>query len=219
MRIKTEVFLAIALFILHLQYAFADNSYGFNMDEATKIMQAEHQKQQLRQQYHLKYQQRQAQQQARTSSPARHVQQQNYVPIARQVPRQRQARLPVPSVEHLFDAATNGNVVSIGRLLNQGVSINAANRERETALHMAAARGQYSAVIYLINHGADVNARTIKNWTPLHHAVRFRHANIANYLRQRGAPLYVKTSDGMSAIDMAKAAKDQRMLNILGGGR
>jgi len=81
---------------------------------------------------------------------------------------------------------------------------------------MAAANGQYSAVIYLINHGANIHAQTVNNWLPIHHATRFRQAQIANYLKQRGSSPYAKTSDGLSAIDMAKATNDRRILGVFG---
>ncbi len=116
----------------------------------------------------------------------------------------------------LFNAASSGNNQMIARLLQEGININTANNEHETALHMAAAHGHYSTVIYLINHGAYLHARTTKNWMPLHHATRFRHANIANYLKQRGASPYARTSDGLSAIDMAKSVGDKRLLHVLG---
>ena len=133
-------------------------------------------------------------------------------------------RLPVAPVQQkpmlrsdsLFEAASRGDVGAIGKLLQQGMNVNVANAERETALHMAAAKGHYSAVIYLLNHGANINSRTINNWLPIHHATRFRHAQIAHYLKQRGASPYAKTSDGMSAIDMAKANRDLRILGVFG---
>lgn len=126
------------------------------------------------------------------------------------------ANKPVPRRDAIFAAASVGDVRLIGQLLSQGVNINQANNERETALHMAAAKGHYSAVIYLLNHGANINARTINNWLPIHHATRFRHAQIANYLKQKGSQIYAKTSDGLSAIDMARALNDRRILGIFG---
>ena len=126
------------------------------------------------------------------------------------------AETTAPNAEDLFKAASSGNVAQIGKLLSQGLDVNISNNERETSLHMAAARGQYSAVIYLINHGAYVNAPTVKNWIPLHHAVRFRHPNIANYLIRHGSSANARTSDGLSAIDMANNLKDYRLLSILG---
>ncbi len=123
---------------------------------------------------------------------------------------------PTPDKDELFAAATTGNVKLITHLLQQGVDVNSANRERETSLHMAAANGRYTSVIYLINHGANIHARTIKNWLPIHHAARFRQANIANYLIQKGASPHARTSDGLSAIDIAKTLGDQQLLRIFG---
>lgn len=154
------------------------------------------------------------------------VQRPTYRPI-RAIPRPAQARAqgqllaaprvaPIPRRDALFEAASSGNVRLIGQLLSKGVNVNQANRERETALHMAAAKGHYSAVIYLLNHGANIHSRTINNWLPIHHATRFRHAHIANYLKQRGSQIYARTSDGLSAVDMAKALNDRRILGIFG---
>ena len=151
--------------------------------------------------------------QRRAPQPQRQIQPR----VQRQVaPAPRAARAPAPRRDAIFEAASSGNVRLIGQLLSQGVNVNQANNERETALHMAAAKGHYSAVIYLLNHGANINSRTINNWLPIHHATRFRHAQIANYLKQRGSPIYAKTSDGLSAVDMARTMNDRRILGIFG---
>lgn len=123
---------------------------------------------------------------------------------------------PVPDAEDFFNAASSGDVNGISRMLQQGISINVANHQRETALHMAAARGHYSMVIFLVKNGANPFARTVKQWLPLHHATRFRHANIANYLMKRGLSPHFKTSDGYSAIDMARTNNDRQLLSIYG---
>lgn len=125
------------------------------------------------------------------------------------------APVAAPEAEDLFAAANAGNVNQLRTLLSQGLDINISNRERETALHMAAARGHYSAVIFLVNNGAYVNAKTVKNWIPLHHAVRFRHPNILNFLVKHGSSAYSITSDGLTAVDMAKNVNDYRLLSIL----
>jgi len=121
-----------------------------------------------------------------------------------------------PEREDLFNAASSGNIHQISQLLSEGLDVNVSNSERETALHMAAARGHYEAVRFLVKSGAWVNATTIKNWIPLHHAVRFRHPNIVNFLIQHGSSAGARTSDGLSAIDMANNNTDYRMLSILG---
>lgn len=121
-----------------------------------------------------------------------------------------------PDREDLFNAASAGNIQQIRKLLSEGLDVNISNRERETALHMAAARGHYEAVMFLVKNGAWVNAPTIKNWIPLHHAVRFRHPNIVNFLIRRGSSASSRTSDGLSAIDMARNNSDYRILSIMG---
>ena len=175
-------------------------------------------KQQLNQQELQQYRQLLAPRrapQAKRQTPKSKVAQQHIV-HPRRVPVAPVYQKPILRNDSLFDAASRGDVGAIGKLLRQGMSVNVANAERETALHMAAAKGHYSAVIYLLNHGANINSRTVNNWLPIHHATRFRHAQIAHYLKQRGASPYAKTSDGMSAIDMAKANRDLRILGVFG---
>ncbi|MCF6191128.1 MAG: ankyrin repeat domain-containing protein [Cocleimonas sp.] len=194
----------------------------FNMDDINSSLQLEYQSQlvlqpkrkaQVRKKPVVKRQKRVARQtapqvQRRTATP----------PVRHQAPsvRKPSAKAPVPHADELFGAATYGNVNVITRLLQQGVNVNAANSERETALHMAAANGRYSAVIYLINHGANIRSRTINNWLPIHHATRFRKANIANYLMQKGSSPHARTSDGLSAIDMARTMGNQQLLGLFG---
>ena len=162
-----------------------------------------------------------AQQQA-----GQNVQQQQYIEqgqnqvqpqnISLNQPYQQAPAAATPEREDLFNAASAGNMQQINKLLSQGLDVNVSNSERETALHMAAARGHYEAVMLLVRKGAYVNAPTIKNWIPLHHAVRFRHPNIANFLIQRGSSAQARTSDGLTAIDMASNNRDYRLLSILG---
>lgn len=127
-----------------------------------------------------------------------------------------EAPVAAPDREDLFNAASAGNIQQIRKLLSDGLDVNVSNGERETALHMASARGHFEAVMFLVKSGAYVNARTVKNWIPLHHAVRFRHPNIVNFLVQRGSSAGARTSDGLSAVDMARNNNDYRLLSILG---
>ena len=185
----------------------ASPSYAYDMDAALAIYQAEQDQQQQAPAQHSReyYQQKWLEQQGQAVQA-----------VSNDNQSQQQYTQATPESDDLFLAAVNGNHNQIAKLLAQGLDINVSNAERETALHMAAARGHYSTVIYLINNGAYVNARTIKNWLPLHHAVRFRHPNIANFLVKRGSSPYEKTSDGLSAIDMARNVNDHRLLSILG---
>lgn len=127
-----------------------------------------------------------------------------------------QDRPPIPDPEELFQAASSGNIYKISQLLKQGINLNIANGQKETAIHMAAARGHYSTVIFLINNGANPFARTVKRWIPLHHATRYRHVSIAHYLMKKGLSPHYRNSEGYSSIDMARTNRDQRLLNLFG---
>ena len=192
------------LLILTINLILCGNiAYAYDFDQAALILEGQQQENTLQQEKNKirEYRLRQWQEQQRN------IQQQKY---------QQENAQAAPDAEDLFDAAINGNVDQVRRLLAQGLDINISNRERETALHMAAARGHYSLVIYLVNNGAYVNAPTVKNWIPLHHAVRFRHPNIVNFLMKHGSSANSRTSDGLSAIDMAKNTNNYRLLSLLG---
>lgn len=198
----TQLFSVTTLLLFPIHFANADQL--FSMDDITQSLQTEYQQQLRQPKARSKPISKSRVKAKRQPAPA-------YLP-----PVQLPEKVAISGSDSLFGAATHGNVNLIGKLLRQGVNINAANSERETALHMAAANGRYSAVIYLINHGANLHFRTIKNWLPIHHATRFRHANIANYLIQKGSSPHARTSDGLSAIDMARSTGDQRLLGIFG---
>ena len=154
-----------------------------------------------------------AQEQAAQGNQQQQGQSQN---VSLNKPYQQEPTAVAPDREDLFNAASVGNTQQISKLLSQGLDVNISNRERETALHMAAARGHYDAVILLVKNGAWVNAPTVKNWVPLHHAVRFSHPNIVNFLIKRGSSPQARTSDGLTAIDMANNNRDYRLLSIMG---
>ena len=210
MRINRHSFWLVVFALFPAYSVFSDNV--FTMDDINASLQMEYQSQ-LVLQPTVKYKAPALLKKKRSQPTLKHRLQRK---VTLSTPaRPPIAKTPVPDRDELFEAATYGNVKLIARLLQQGVDVNSANNERETPLHMAAANGRYTSVIYLINHGANIHARTIKNWLPIHHATRFRKANIANYLIKKGASPYAKTSDGLSAIDMARTLGDQQLLRIL----
>jgi len=194
------------LFTVYLLPVYASPQYSIN--DVTRSLQSEYQQQlrQVKPRNHNKTPKSRINYQQLLQQPTAPV----YHPATPKV------KPYTANSEQLFKAAKLGNVNRIAQLIRQGVNINRANSAGETALHMAAAKGHYSAVIYLVSHGANSQARTLKNWLPLHHAVRFKHANIAHYLKQKGNSPYARTSDGLSAIDMARNNHDIRLLHILG---
>lgn len=112
------------------------------------------------------------------------------------------------SHDAIFLAAKNNNMKMLKQMIADGTEVEHRNFNGETALHVAASLGNLGMVQYLIGKGADVNAETTKKWLPIHHAVRFERINVVNFLIAKGATLNAPTSDGLTALDFAKTAKN-----------
>lgn len=86
-------------------------------------------------------------------------------------------------------AAMLGNVEYIGRFLDQGVDVNAADTTGYTALHHAIDHGQEAAALHLLQAGARIDATTIYNETPLLLAAREGNPVIVERLLELNAAL------------------------------
>jgi ankyrin repeat protein len=115
----------------------------------------------------------------------------------------------------LFYACKGGFIQTAEQLIKSGANVNSTQASRETPLHAAASTGKLNIIKMLKRKGAKPNPRTRTGWVPLHHAVRFGHIHVVNYLLSSGVPLYIRTHQGKSVFDLAKATKNQRMINLL----
>jgi glutamate dehydrogenase len=89
----------------------------------------------------------------------------------------------------LITAASAGDVLTIKALLDQGVSPNAADYDRRTALHLASSEGHTDAVKLLLSHGAEAQPRDRWNFTPLQDAIRNGHTQIVEMLGTAGTTI------------------------------
>jgi hypothetical protein len=87
----------------------------------------------------------------------------------------------------LIEAAEQGQVERIKKLIRAGVDLGTRDEMGETALMKAAHRGFINTVKLLIANGADVNAKNPFGETALSLATREGRAYIAELLRQAGA--------------------------------
>ncbi|WP_312112177.1 ankyrin repeat domain-containing protein [Brevibacillus reuszeri] len=60
-------------------------------------------------------------------------------------------------VQTFHDAAAQGNIDSLKQHLEQGIDINVRNRQKRTAILIAAMNDQYEAVQFLVDAGANVD--------------------------------------------------------------
>jgi ankyrin repeat protein len=86
-----------------------------------------------------------------------------------------------------LQAATAGNLFSLGASLNAKMDVNVVGDDGSSALHCAARAGRSSAVQYLLEHGADCEARNNKQRSPLHEALLSRDLETVDLLLHHGA--------------------------------
>ena len=148
------------------------------------------------------------------SRPMPETQPQAEVPLTAELPAWRRPASPTltrGSDDAIFAATKKNNMELLKQLLNNGTPVDHRNFNGETSLHMAASLGNLQMVKYLLSQGANINDPTSKNWLPIHHAIRFDRLEVAQYLIANGASLSAKNSDGLTALDFAKASKDAQV--------
>ena len=89
----------------------------------------------------------------------------------------------------LHDAAKNGGLAGLRRLIAAGAKINATDRFLRTPLHWACIRGHPEVVRELLSGASEINARDSDGMTPLHWACRWGHLEIVIKLLERGPRL------------------------------
>lgn len=90
------------------------------------------------------------------------------------------------SYDSLWDAAMNGTISDVEKLLASGINPN--EYEEESALHAAAQKDDVAIAKLLLKHGANIHAKSYESgWTPLHQAAAWGHIEIAQLLVEHGA--------------------------------
>ena len=93
-----------------------------------------------------------------------------------------------PSTKELEDAtllckyASEGNIAGLKECKDKGISLDSADYDFRTPLHLAAAVGKFDAVKWLVNNGAQLNVDRFGGLA-IHDALRNNHEEIAEYLQ------------------------------------
>ncbi|XP_042882906.1 adhesion G protein-coupled receptor L2-like isoform X2 [Penaeus japonicus] len=104
----------------------------------------------------------------------------------------------------LSDAVKVGSLERVSRLLEQGVQVDARDKQGWTPLHNAANSGNEELVRLLLTHGADVNAKDYQyGRTPLHLAVWSGKKREAQSLLIAGANVNAKDNYGSTPVQLA----------------
>ncbi|CAD8139697.1 unnamed protein product [Paramecium pentaurelia] len=102
-------------------------------------------------------------------------------------------------------ASQNGHIECVKILIENGLLINFAGRNRMTALHFAAAYNHLELVEYLLDEGARINAKDKFGRTPLIMAARNGNLAILSKLLYYGADFKISDSSKNTAIHHAAA--------------
>lgn len=119
------------------------------------------------------------------------------------------------SNDALFDHAREGNLIELGRLVNQA-DLSATDGGGMTALMHAAARGHYKVSGLLVGMDAsNINAEDDAGKTALMYAAAAGSHRIVKLLLKKGADASLTAKDGKTAVDHAAASGDDKALNRL----
>ena len=86
----------------------------------------------------------------------------------------------------IYEAAEEGQIEEVKKLLPAGADVNTKTKFMETPLHFAAENGQKEVAELLIVAGANVNAKDFENKTPLDEAIQLKRTETADLLRKHG---------------------------------
>ena len=89
----------------------------------------------------------------------------------------------------MHNAAREGNVAELTKLLAQGSSVSTRDKHSRQPLHLSAWAGQLECCKVLVAEGADKGAAAMDDTTALHFAAQKGHAEIARFLLNEGSPV------------------------------
>ena len=112
-------------------------------------------------------------------------------------------------------AAGQGRLETVGKLIDQGMDVNAPSSGGWMPLHWAAREGRAETARLLLDRGAEVNRPSKAGWVPLHWAARGGHAEVAGLLLDRGAEVGAADADGDQPLHWAARGGHAEIVTML----
>lgn len=115
----------------------------------------------------------------------------------------------------LILAATQGDIVSVNKLLAKRANVNITNFDGNTPLIAAIWNGHNTIVERLLQEPGNIDHRNKKGQTALMIAAYKGNPHIVELLLQKGAKTNIKASNGMSVFDFVQKTKDENRDQIM----
>ncbi|KAL4680682.1 hypothetical protein H8959_022623 [Pygathrix nigripes] len=115
----------------------------------------------------------------------------------------------------LMTACASGNIDVVKFLLEKGANVNATDNFLWSPLHFACHAGQQDIVELLVESGAFIDVVSVNNSTPLNRAIESCRLDTVKYLLDIGAKFQLENRKGHTAMDVAKAYADYRIIGMI----
>lgn len=121
-----------------------------------------------------------------------------------------------PQQQELFKSAHAGRLPEVKALVAEGVSVTYQDKEKRTALILAANNGHTSVVEFLYSKGSDINAMDKDGMTPLMYTAKRSFNETASFLLKNGAKVNVQNRKRkISALMLASAWGNEELVKML----
>ncbi|CAE7041795.1 IQANK1 [Symbiodinium sp. CCMP2456] len=121
---------------------------------------------------------------------------------AKQEEKRKKAQKLLADTKAALEAAFDGDVDVLAKLLNSGLPVDAANAAGITALSEAAAAGKAEAAQLLLDRKANPNTRGEFSRTPLWRAAYSRQSDLVPLLLEAGGDPRLRDDDGQTPADV-----------------
>ena len=116
----------------------------------------------------------------------------------------------------LIKAAGMGDITTVLKYLERGMSIELSDQKGKTALIAASQHGHTALVKLLLDKGASVNAKTSDNTTAFYYAAQNHHIESLKLLHAKGADLNIINRFEFSPLSVAIIAnRDEKIVRLL----
>lgn len=115
----------------------------------------------------------------------------------------------------LISAVWRGNTEFATLALCKGADIDRAQDGDRPLLNQLVRWGQFKPALWLLERGASPNIRDARGWTAVHQAASRGNERMLQALLKAGADVTIKDAEGRRPIDVARAMKKPKIVQLL----